>query len=122
MPLPHLIKPAEEPVEVLLVSHLVVEVAVAPDPATEAEGDEEGTGLHPVGPRHLTVGAEDQASAGQALRLPAASTTYEMVLSAWTGDIFPTGHAGCPEVNLDGRVNRHHVDQDFWRTIGTVPV
>lgn len=122
MPLPHLIEPVEEAVEVVVVSHSVVEEGVAPHPTKEAEGDEERTGLHPVGPRHLAVGAEDEASTGEALCLPAASSTYEMVLSAWTGNIFPTGHAGCPKVNLDGRVNGHHVDQDFWRTIGTVPV
>ena len=122
MPLSHLIEPPHQPDQVVLVRHLVVKEGVAPHPAGKAEGDKQGTGLHPVGSPHLTVGAEDQASASQALRLPTARPTDEMILCARAGDVFPTGHARRPEVHLDGRVDCHHVDENLWRTVGSVAV
>ena len=122
VPLSHLVEPPHQPDQVHLVRHLVVKEAVAPHPACEAEGDEERAGLHPVGSGHFAVGAEDQPSARQALCLPAASPADEMLLGARTRDVLPAGHAGRPEVHLDGRVDGHHVDENLGRTVGPVPV
>ena len=103
VPLSHLVEPPHQPDQVHLVPHLVVVEAVSPDPASKAEGDEERTGLHPVGSGQLTVGAKHQPSTRQALCLPAACPADEMLLGARTRDVLPAGHAGRAEVHLDGQ-------------------
>ena len=74
---------------------------VSPDPAAEAEGHKEWTGLHPVGSSNFTVGAEDEPTTCQALRLPAARPTNEVLLRDVSPYVLATGHACTSEVNFD---------------------
>ena len=78
---------------------------VPPDPAAEAEGHKEWTGLHPVGSSNFTVGAEDKPPTGQTLRLPAARPADKVLLSGSSPNVLATGHTGTPEVNFDRRIH-----------------
>ena len=122
VPLPHLVEPAHQAHQVLLVRHLVVKHVVPPHPAGETEGDYERASLHPVGPDHLAIRAEHNSSACQALGLPATGAAHEMVLRARARYVLSTSVARCSEEHLDQRVHSHHVDEDLRGTVGPVTI